>query len=278
MTPDTQVSDNRPATRVAAILKQAGSVAGALAATEERVRQHPRAFEARWELFQWLCVIADWPRALKQLQVATQLAPDFGQTALVYRDLIRSEVFRCDVFAGKRKPGNLLASPAWLDDLLLALQHNGEASTEAADHYRNQAFERVPDVAGSIDGHAIAWITDSDTRLGPACEIIAAGQYAWLPFCQMRSLRVQAATGLLDVVWTAVAAVLADGSTVRGFVPTRYPGSERGVDSIRLARTTVWQDHGLTGVFALGQKTWTTDTGDTGLLDLRDCIVAPCHV
>jgi type VI secretion system protein ImpE len=42
-------------------------------------------------------------------------------------------------------------------------------------------------------------------------------------------------------------------------------------DAIRLARTTVWHDTGRTGVIALGQKTWTTSTGDTSLFELATC-------
>ncbi|MFJ4293198.1 hypothetical protein ACIP1U_25975 [Cupriavidus sp. NPDC089707] len=78
---------------MASVLRQAGSVTGAVAEAEAVVRLQPGAFTLHWQLFQWLCVVGDWPRALKQLQVATQPAPDFAQTAHVYRDLIRAEVF-----------------------------------------------------------------------------------------------------------------------------------------------------------------------------------------
>jgi type VI secretion system protein ImpE len=49
----------------------------------------------------------------------------------------------------------------------------------------------------------------------------------------------------------------------------RYPGSELADDAIRLARESRWREEGKTGVFGLGQKTWMTDAGDVGLLDLR---------
>ena len=102
MTTDTPLLEPASKSGLAAALQLCGSVAQAQQNAEVRVRQQPGAFAERWQLFQWLCVMGDWPRALKQLQVATQLMPDFAQTAHVYRDLIRAEVFRADVIKGAR--------------------------------------------------------------------------------------------------------------------------------------------------------------------------------
>jgi len=277
MTLDLQLSSDTPATGLSSILRQAGSVTGALAATEARVRQQPGTFDARWQLFQWLCVVGDWPRALKQLQVATQLAQDFAQTAHVYRDLIRAEVFRHEVFAGQRDPGTLLPAPAWLGRLQIALAQTEAGDLAAADSSRNLALPEVAVASGAHDGTSFAWITDTDTRLGPTCEIVTAGRYAWLPFAQMRKLELTRPTGLLDLLWRPATVTLSDGMISHGFMPVRYPGSELGSDAIRLARETNWAEVGETGVIAFGQKTWMTNAGDVALLDVSTLTLGAEH-
>lgn len=53
---------------------------------------------------------------------------------------------------------------------------------------------------------------------------------------------------------------------------SRYSGSEKAADSLRLCRETVWQDGpGETLVQALGQRVWLTGHGDISLLDLSTC-------
>ncbi|CAJ0803560.1 hypothetical protein LMG19083_03907 [Ralstonia psammae] len=263
------LASNQPSSPgLAAALQEAGSVPLALQAAEARVRQQPAALDARWPLFQWLCVVGDWPRALKQLQVATQLAPDFAQTAHVYRDLLRAEIFRAAVLNGEREPGALLASPAWVQPLLDALRLVRENNLDDADRCRELALSKAAAPAGTHDGTPFGWITDSDTRYGPTCELISAGRYAWLPLAQMRKLEMQPVTGLLDLIWRPVTVTLIDGAVCRGFTPARYSGSERSSDVLQLARKTDWTDLGQTGVVALGQKTWMTDAGDVGLLDV----------
>lgn len=268
MTTIAAAANQSSSSELAAVLRETGSVSLALQAAEARVRQQPGALEARWQLFRWLCVVGDWPRALKQLQVATQLAVDFAQTAHVYRDLIRAEVFRVAVLKGEREPGALLESPSWVQLLVDALRLAQEENLDGEDRCREQALSEAAAPAGMRDGARFGWISDSDTRYGPTCELISAGRYAWLPFAQMRKLEMPPVTGLLDLIWRPITVTLIDGTVCRGFTPARYSGSGHGGDALQLARETHWTDTGQTGVIALGQKTWMTDADDVGLLDI----------
>ncbi|MGN8084538.1 type VI secretion system accessory protein TagJ [Ralstonia sp. 22086] len=277
MTTDTPLLEPASKSCLAAALQHCGSVAQAQQNAEVRVLQQPGAFSERWQLFQWLCVMGDWPRALKQLQVATQLMPDFAQTAHVYRDLIRAEVFRADVIKGAREPGALLPSPDWMTPLRNALTLAEAGDTDGADHYRQQALSEVPDRRGALDGSPFAWITDSDTRFGPTCEIVSGGRYAWLPFSQLHKLAMGPVVDLLDLVWRSVTVTLVGGTVRRGFTPVRYPGSERGSDALQLARETQWSEVGQTGIVARGQKTWMTSAGDVGLLDVSTLVIGDAH-
>jgi type VI secretion system protein ImpE len=100
---------------------------------------------------------------------------------------------------------------------------------------------------------------------------MVAGGYRWLPFDDLASLNKDAPAGLLDLVWSQVDLVLRDGSSLKAYMPMRYPVAATDRDAILMARETVWSELGRTGVHARGQKMWATDAGDLPLLDLRSC-------
>lgn len=238
---------------------------------ETDIRREPVVASHRWRLFQWLCVRGDWRRALVQLQFCAKHAADMAQTAFFYRELIRAEQYRARVFAGQRRPQTLLPPPAWFDLFADAQQSCALGDMDAADARRDYVFAAASPRSGHSNLGAFSWLVDSDTRLGPVCELIAHGQYAWLPFEQIATIKLPAPATPLDLVWCRAELTLVDGSRRTGAIPVRYPGSEQGDDAIRLGRRTTWQTVGKTGVLGLGQKTWTTEHGDFGLLDLREC-------
>ena len=238
---------------------------------KDNIRSRPGDIHERWLFFQIACLLGDWPRALKQLQTCVQIDPEREQAAQVMRGLIRSESLRGEVLAGKNTPGYVIDQPLeWVASLLEALRASSKGDIELADTTREQALSGVPDTRGEADGLPFAWISDSDTRLGPVCELVVAGRYRWCPFCELSSLRLHNPQGLLDLIWAKADCTLRDGTAFQAYIPVRYPGSENGTDAIRLARETTWQEQGTTGIIGLGQKTWTTDMGDHGLLDLRE--------
>ncbi|HFT8006123.1 MULTISPECIES: type VI secretion system accessory protein TagJ [Burkholderia] len=232
------------------------------------VRAQPAIASHRWALFQLLCVMSEWARAIRQLQTWATLDPVQTATAQVYRDLIRAECRRKQVVDGHERPGFVFEQPARIDGLLNALQLAAAGRIDAADDAREAAFDAAPTVAARIPQGAVAWIVDSDSRFGPVCEIIAAGHYRWIPFADLASWRVPPPTRVIDLVWAPCTFMLGDGAIIHGFMPARYPGSEAGTDAVRVGRETSWQEHGRTGVMALGQKTWSTDRGDFGLFEL----------
>ncbi|PNE77380.1 ImpE protein superfamily protein [Burkholderia thailandensis] len=242
------------------------------ARTAEAVRKKPSDTRERWLLFQLLCIDGAWDRALKQLQTWAQLEPQGEARAQLHRGLIRCEMFRADVLAGKRTPGFIDAQPAWVDTLLEANAKLGAGNVAAADALRESAFDSAPVTCGeSAEMGSFAWLTDSDTRLGPIFEIAVAGGYRWIPFEQLKSITFTPAGTLSDLVWRPVTALMLDATVLRGYAPTRYPGSENGATAIRLASETTWSDIGTTNVVALGQRTWTTDQGDWGMLQIGGC-------
>jgi type VI secretion system protein ImpE len=251
----------------------------ALARAEAEVRAKPQASQERWLLFELLCLLGLWERALKQLQTWAALARDNESTAHVMRGLIRAEFQRLEVLAGRAEPATVVASerqvPAWVAGMGEALKLGadaGKAAIEASDRVREAALARAPDVPGASNLQpSFAWISDSDTRLGPVCEVILAGAYRWLPFTDLKSTTKAGPERLLDLVWAQVDLVLCDGTALKAYMPMRYPVGAGDRDALLMARETVWADVGRTGVQGRGQKMWTTDVDDMALLDLRHC-------
>lgn len=241
------------------------------------IRREPAVAAHRWTLFQLLCLTQQWERAVQQLQVFAQLNPQQVQAAQAYRDLIRAERWRTKVMNGLAQPGFVIDPPLWVGSLAEALRLTSAGQTDAADAMREAALDQAPLVGGGGANHSFEWIADSDSRLGPVCEIITAGRYRWLPFSDIAGWEIGRPATLADLVWAPCLLTLVDGTRVRGFMPARFPAAvdsthdSATLDALRLGNTTVWTDVGRTGVIAQGRKTWTTSTGDVGLFELDIC-------
>ena len=241
-----------------------------LARLQSEIRARPSEPALRIYLFQLLAVLGDWPRALAQLQACAQLSPDAVPMARTYREAVRCEVLRAEVFAGKRAPQLLGEPPEWVAPLIRALDRIAAGDITAAAQLRASAFEAAPATSGSLDGESFDWIADADSRLGPICEAIVNGQYYWIPFAHLRSIRIDPPADLRDLVWAGAKLVFANGGESVALIPTRYPGSEAsGDDALKLARRTEWKDLGEDTFVGLGQRMWTTDAGEKALLEVR---------
>ena len=256
---------------------QAHPLSESLSRAEVEVRARPQAPDARWLLFELLCLLGQWERALQQLQAWATLSRDHESTAHVMRGLIRAEHQRMEVLAGRAEPATLIGSerrlPTWVAGLAEALKlatGGDSVAIEGADRAREAALAQAPEVPGASNLQAsFDWISDSDTRLGPVCEVVLAGAYRWLPFDDLKSVTKAGPARLLDLVWSQADLVLRDGTPLKAYLPMRYPVHAGDRDALLMARETVWSDVGRTGVLARGQKMWSTDGGDMALLDLR---------
>jgi len=252
-------------------LELVSDLPGALKRLQKEVRERPNDAKLRTYLFQLLAVQGDWQRALNQLQVAAQLEASALPMAQTYREAIRCEVYRSEVFMGKRTPQILGEPPAWIGLLVESLSRLAQGHVAAAELSRAQAFEQAPGQSGTIDGQAFEWIADADPRLGPVCEAIIDGKYYWVPFQRLVSIKVDPPADLRDVIWAGAQLELATGARQIALIPARYPGSESADDdALRLSRMTTWQQAGPDTYIGIGQRMWATDAGEYPLLDVRD--------
>lgn len=250
---------------------RAGDLDETLATLQDKVRKDPSNAKLRIFLFQLLCVLGDWNRAIAQLKVSAELDPAAEMMARTYREAIICEVYRDKVFAGEKEPMIFGQPQEWLAHLIEAQKLLGAGRAPEAAEMRARAFDAAPATSGMADGQAFEWIADADMRLGPVLEIIVNGRYFWLPFNQIGALAMEEPADLRDAVWTAATLTLVNGGEVPALIPTRYAGTEKSGDAAtRLARATNWVDAGAETFVGLGQRVLATDASDIALLDLRN--------
>ena len=247
-----------------------GDPVAALAHLQEQVRAKPADPKLRVFLFQLLCVLGQWERALNQLTVASGLDPGTLAMAQTYGDAVRCEAIRDDVFGGKKSPMIFGQPEQWLALLIESLLLAGQGEHERSQQLRAKAFDDAPASQGDIDGRAFTWISDADSRLGPVLEAVIKGQYYWVPFSRLTKIQIEPPEDLRDMVWMPAHLQFENGGESVALIPTRYPGSETTGDGlIALARKTVWEEMAPDTHRGLGQRIIATDTDDVPLMEVR---------
>lgn len=258
-----------------------GQPAAALQALQQQVRERPADAKLRVFLFQLLCVLGQWERAANQLQVCGEL--DAGTLAMVntYKEALRCEALRAAVFEGRHTPVVFGQPQAWVALLVEALAVQARGDAAGAARLRTQAFDDAPATPGhwlAGDGEQgeatpqpFAWIADADSRLGPVLEAIVNGRYCWVPFAALARVVVEAPQDLRDLVWAPAHLFFVNGGEAVALLPTRYPGTETQADgALLMSRRTDWVELGPEQFAGLGQRLFTTDADEIGLLGLRE--------
>src|SRR2546425_5468197 len=141
---------------VAAQSLKGGDPVAALAQLQEQVRAKPADPKLRIFLFQLLCVLGQWERALNQLNVASSLDPGALAMAQTYGDAVRCEAVRDDVFEGKKSPMIFGQPDQWLALLIESLLVAGRGERERSEQLRSRALDEAPATEGDIDGRRFA--------------------------------------------------------------------------------------------------------------------------
>jgi len=250
-----------------------GRLDEALQGLTSQVRNNPADARCRVFLFQMLALLGQWERAQAQLKVSGELDVNNALMAGAYAQALRGELARNQVLSGERMPSVIGEPEQWLALLLQALRLDAQGRHAQAAPLREQAFEQAPAVAGEINGQPFEWLADADPRFGPCLEMVVNGGYAWVPFARLKAIHFEAPSDLRDKVWAPVQVTWANGGQSVGFVPCRYPGSERAADAeLVLARRTDWTELGDGLFVGSGQRMLTTDTADYPLLDVRTLV------
>jgi len=263
------VTDSSPEALLAA-----GNPQAALEALQARVRERSADPKLRVFLFQLLCVLGQWQRALNQLEVCGELDAATLPMVNTYREALKCEAVREAVFAGKTTPMIFGRPQPWIASLVEALQADARGDAGLGAQLRADALGAAPATAGSLDGTAFEWIADADSRLGPVLEVVINGRYGWAPFSELTQVTIEAPADLRDMVWAPAQLSLLNGGQTVALVPARYPGTAGAADpALQLSRKTEWLEIGGDQFRGLGQRLLTTNTVELGLLEARTIVL-----
>jgi type VI secretion system protein ImpE len=256
-------------------LLSAGKPRAALEVLQAEVRARAGDVKLRILLFQLLCVLGQWERAGKQLETCGEMDDaNLGMVAM-YRDAVRCEALRAEVFAGRTTPIVMGRPAPWTAWLIQALQADGRSDAALASRLRSEAFDAAPTTEGTLNGEPFTWIADADSRIGPVLEAVVAGRYQWIPFDQLSRVVLDAPTDLRDLVWQPARLTLVAGGETVALLPTRYAETTaEHDDALLLARRTEWVEIAPDQYRGLGQRSFASDSAEIGLLDVREIVLS----
>lgn len=257
-------------------LLREGKPEEALVQLQNQVRTNPADGRLRVFLFQLLCVLGQWQRALTQLQVLGGMDPDSMMLARIFEPVLQCEVLRAEVFAGRRTPIIFGDPEEWIGWLVQVNELIAKEQIQAAAELRDKAFEAAPATPGKVNDQPFEWIADADQRLGPVLEVILEGHYYWVPIHRVKRIHMESPSDLRDLIWMPAQFLWANGGEASGHIPSRYPGTESQTDpGLRLARKTDWARLGDAFSVGLGQRVLATDQADYPLLECRTIDLLP---
>jgi type VI secretion system protein ImpE len=221
---------------------KSGKLGDAVAAATEQVRNTPTDRGKRKFLAELFCFTGDLERADNQLNVLFQ--PDAPELMVLtlFRQLIRGETARREVFAQGRVPEFIAQVPEHIKlHLEAAIRIRENKPTEAAE-LLTKAETLRPAVVGSCDGTAFDDFRDLDDLLAPILEVITAnGNYYWVPTETIELLEFHKPERTRDLYWRPAHLIVTDGPDGIVYIPALYPGSHAAADeAVKLGRRTDW--------------------------------------
>lgn len=221
-------------------LYRSGNLRAAIDALGDELKKQPLDAKRRTFLFELLCFAGEYGRAEKQLDILSDASAEAAAGAMLYRSALHAERERQEMFANNQLPlGTAHASPE-----------------------------------GELNGAAFPGLSDADPRIGAHLEAFIAGSYTWIPFAYLESVETETPKRLRDLMW--LPAVVRTTSDFRlqelgeVLLPVIAPLSwKHGDDTVRLGRTTVWEDDEKHGAVPFGQKLLISGEEETPLLEIR---------
>jgi type VI secretion system protein ImpE len=260
-------------------------LASTLKSLQCEVRDNPAEPKHRIFLFQLLCILGQWDRALGQLNVLRDLNAESLSLVQTYQETLNCEALRADVFAGKRSPLLFGEPESWMALMLESLKLFGQGKESEAATMRDNALQDAPTASGTVsffpekkstdkattvESFPFEWMADADSRIGPFLETIINGRYFWIPFHRIRSMVMEKVSDLRDLVWLPAHFEWANGGETVGFIPTRYVDSQtQSDDHVRLGWKTLWNQVGEGTFVGLGQRILATDTDEYALTKIH---------
>jgi type VI secretion system protein ImpE len=221
-------------------LYKEGKLAAAIEAQIQAVKSQPADHGKRLFLFELSAFAGDLERARRQIDVLKFDEVELQAAARQYQGLLDSEEARRKVFADGVEPKFLAAIPphtTWRLEALQALRNKDLAGATAL---LAKADEARPALKGKLNGKPIELLRDCDDLFGDVLEVMANGNYFWVPLEQVESIALTPPKFPRDLLWRAARLDTHD-SAGEVFLPTLYPGTHMSSEEqVKLGKRTDW--------------------------------------
>jgi type VI secretion system protein ImpE len=251
-------------------LFKAGRLAEAIDAQVHEVKANPADQAKRLFLFELLAFAGDLERARRQIEAVNYGEMERDNAVQAYRKLLDAEEARRRVFGDGVMPHFLVPPPEHLGKRLEAVNClRADQPAEAARLLDGAAAE--PALSGRLNGKPFTVLRDCDDLFGPVLEVMAHGDYYWLPLEQVDALTANAPKFPRDLLWLPARLEVRDGPAGDVFLPALYPGShEHPDDQVKLGRLTDWASAEGGPVRGVGLRLFLVDDDAMNLLEWRE--------
>jgi type VI secretion system protein ImpE len=254
-------------------LFRAGRLQAALDAQLQDVKAHPADHGKRLFLFELAAFSGDLDRARRQLDAVEVHDPETEATKINYRRLLDAEDKRRRLFRDGLQPRLLGETPAHVKLRLEAVQRLRENNVTDASALLQQANDAIPTLKGTLNGAPFEGIRDADDLLGSVLEVMAKGEYFWVPLEHIESIANNPPKTPRDLLWIPARLVTAGGEA-EVFLPVLYPGTHDSADEgLKLGRATDWKQEAGGPVLGVGRKEFVVGEEGKSLNEWRELVV-----
>ena len=141
---------------------------------------------------------------------------------------------------------------------LEAIQALRAGRPQSASERIDRANAVTPCIRGHVDGREFEALCDGDDRFASVLEVLTGGDYVWIPFEELRRVRLGKIESPRDQFFIPARVHLRDGSEWDVHLPALYVGSGvHPAEAIRCGRETDWFTPGSGIMGGVGLRVWT---------------------
>ena len=249
-------------------LLHAGKLQEAIAAGQATLRKKPTDLPARILLAELLAIAGNLERADVILDAAATIDPSAALIVAEFRQLIRADMARRQLFRDGRVP-EFLAEPTEAQRLALAALVAFRAGDMAEAARQSEAAEAArPRTPGQLDETTFDDLRDADDLLAGTIEVLTTtGRYYWIATDRITSIAFHVPKRPRDLFWRRALMSVTDGPEGDVYLPAIYATEEPMSDALRLGRETDWRDEGGL-VRGVGQRVFLVGDADMAIMDL----------
>src|SRR5579872_3591582 len=255
--------------QTASTLFRAGKLDDAVAAAQAALRKAPTDLNARVLLGELLAFTGNLERADVVLDAASAIDPTTALVVAEFRQLIRADMARRQLFRDGRVP-EFLADPTETQRLQLAALVALRAGDLAEAVRQAEAAEAArPRAPGHHGDAAFDDMRDADDLLGGSFEVLTTtGKYFWIPTERVQTVEFHAPKRPRDLLWRRASMSVDQGPDGDVYLPVVYATDDAMTDALRLGRETDWREAEGGPVRGVGQRLFLVGEDAVALMDL----------